>query len=272
VNRTLLPPPPRSKRLDIVITHYHPIRTQPALDFWLDFLESDKVRRWEPYVFIYCQNEDMKDHSELEPLLRRGGEVVHMKNVGRESHSYLQHIIGHHGDLADYTLFSQDIPDFRLVERFERMFDNNTGFLPLSLVGHVDCKDDWLPEGQIAQLYSMLTHSFCPPEGYTGSFEGQFVVSRKRILAQDWWVYKNLLDLVAAPLDHWVHNMHDNVHYKDTSNPFFGHALERSWSLMFNCYDSWRQGNCIWCDNDMHMEGCGTDACQCLDTIPEGMT
>jgi len=77
------------------------------------------VQKWEPYVFVYCQNENMTDESELAPLLRYGGEVVHLPNVGRESHSYLQHIIRHHQDLADYTLFSQDIPDFRLVERFE---------------------------------------------------------------------------------------------------------------------------------------------------------
>lgn len=35
--------PPRSKRLDIVLSHFHPQRVQPALDFWLDFLESPKV-------------------------------------------------------------------------------------------------------------------------------------------------------------------------------------------------------------------------------------
>ena len=40
---TALARPPRSKRLDIVLSHFHPDRVQPALDFWLDFLESDKV-------------------------------------------------------------------------------------------------------------------------------------------------------------------------------------------------------------------------------------
>jgi hypothetical protein len=73
------------------------------------------------------------------------------------------------------------------------MFDNNTGFLPLSLLGRVNCKDHWMPEGTIPQLYSMLTKQLCPPEGYTGAFEGQFVVSKKRILAHDWWIYQHLL-------------------------------------------------------------------------------
>lgn len=56
---------------------------------------------------------------EIQPLLRYGGEIVHLENVGRESHSFLQHIIGHYNDLADYTLFSQDIPEAILIERFE---------------------------------------------------------------------------------------------------------------------------------------------------------
>lgn len=148
----------------------------------------------------------------------------------------------------------------------QKMFDNaTTGFLPLSLVAHVDCKDDWLPEGEIPQIYSLLTNSFCPPEGFTAAYQGQFLVSKARIQAQNWWVYKYLLvssvsklfqivdalrvtelfgmwsqffccqvikkqcpmqDILAAPLDHWVHNVHNNDFYKDRSNPFFGEPTQ----------------------------------------------
>ena len=34
-----------------------------------------------------------------------------------------------------------------------------------------------------------------------------------------------LQDLLAAPLDHWMHDQHDNEYYKDRSNPFFGESL-----------------------------------------------
>ncbi len=80
-----------------------------------------QVQQWEPYVWLYCQNEDMTSEAveEILPLLQYGGELVHLENVGRESHSFLQHITGHYNDLADYTLFSQDIPEAVLVERFE---------------------------------------------------------------------------------------------------------------------------------------------------------
>ena len=36
--------PPRSKRLDIVLMHYHPDTVPRTLEYWLDFLKSNKVR------------------------------------------------------------------------------------------------------------------------------------------------------------------------------------------------------------------------------------
>ena len=41
--------------------------------------------------------------------------------------------------------------------------------------------------------------------------------------------------------------------------------MERAWSLAFNCFESWREANCLECDNDKHMEDCGGHACQCFD-------
>ena len=80
-----------------------------------------QVQQWQPYVWLYCQNENLTSESvaEILPLLQYGGELVNLENIGRESHSFLQHITGHYHDLADYTLFSQDIPEAMLVERFE---------------------------------------------------------------------------------------------------------------------------------------------------------
>ncbi len=43
-----------------------------------------------------------------------------------------------------------------------------------------------------------------------------------------------------------------------------GHALERAWTLVFNCYEVWRIGNCLRCDWD-GFENCTKDDCQCFD-------
>lgn len=91
------------------------------------------MQQWEPYVWLYCQNENMTDEmmGGLKPLLQYGGEIVHLENVGRESHSFLHHITAHYGDLADYTLFSQDMPEDILLHRFEVSSPLSPDILPL---------------------------------------------------------------------------------------------------------------------------------------------
>ena len=70
---------------------------------------------------------------------------------------------------------------------------------------------------------------------------------------------------MTAPEEHWIHEMHDDVHFKTPDNPKFGHVLERAWSLIFDCWDYWRDGNCQTCDHQHQMLNCGGDACQCYD-------
>lgn len=191
--------------------------------------------------------------------------MVHLDNVGREGHAYLQHILRHWEDLADHTLFTQDIPDARLMPlRFEKLFRSDTGYLPLSFTGKVDCFQDTSTR-MIAQLHGIFTRTLCPIHGYFAGFEGQHVVSRRRILGQDRAVYQHLLDLIAAPEEHWLHEYHDAHDFKKPDNPLFGHAMERAWALAFNCYEVWRIDNCLSCDNERGMDTCTKDDCQCFD-------
>jgi len=41
--------------------------------------------------------------------------------------------------------------------------------------------------------------------------------------------------------------------------------MERAWALAFDCYEVWRIGNCLSCDNERGMENCTKDDCQCFD-------
>ena len=73
-----------------------------------------------PYVWLYCQNSEWKNHTLLLPLTqhsRFGGRLVMLENVGRESHAYLVHITDHYDELAQHTLFSQDMPNFDFLPR-----------------------------------------------------------------------------------------------------------------------------------------------------------
>ena len=84
---------------------------------------SLQVQALKPYVYIYCQNEefDMTEET-FKPILQLGGEVIHTSNIGRESHAYLEHIVNHFNDLANHTLFAQDIADVELPGRFDVSF------------------------------------------------------------------------------------------------------------------------------------------------------
>lgn len=84
----------------------------------------------------------------------------------------------------------------------QKMFEERTGYLPLSFMGHVDCFESWndvIPPKVMPQLYGMLTHSMCPPTGYAAGFEGQFVVSKARILGHPLFLYRHLMVNQLAP-------------------------------------------------------------------------
>ena len=78
-----------------------------------------QVKELRPRFFIYCQNERMTTFTGFEALLKHGGEVLHLPNVGRETHGYLQYILAHYDRLPDHVLFSQDLPEPMLMARFQ---------------------------------------------------------------------------------------------------------------------------------------------------------
>jgi hypothetical protein len=252
--------------LDIVLTHFSPDTLEETARWWTGFLDVMAVKELEPAVYIYCQNPNITDLSMFAPLLRYGGRIDHLDNLGRESHAYLVHITRYYDQLPEHVLFSQDIPvDTKLWHRFQNMFEPKVGFLPLAIVGHQPCEDGWLPQGILPQLYSMFTNQLCPPEGFTAAYNGQFLVSRKRLRKIPQGTYQHLLELVAAPTTHWIHDVHNDTYYKRPDNPMFGHVLERVWSVAFDCFESWRTDNCYRCDEENGMQDCGQDACQCYD-------
>ena len=65
---------------------------------------------------------------------------------------------------------------------------------------------------------------FCPPEGWVGFFNGEFIVSRRRIRSQPLAVYKHLLAILEAPSNHWIHDQHADQAMKTPTNPMFGHV------------------------------------------------
>ena len=103
-------------------------------------------------------------------------------------------------NLTDWRacVFKLNVCSIWIFVLLQNLFVPTTGFLPLALVGHVDCYNGFPPPIIMGQVYSMFTHEMCPPQGYTSSFQGQFLVSKQRILKHESRLYEHMLVSLAS--------------------------------------------------------------------------
>lgn len=193
----------------------------------------------------------------------------HLNNTGRESHTYIWHIIHNLHDLAQYTLFHQDRPDDAqvLINRLS-LLSPSTGMLALSAVAACSCQDCYLQNlPKIQEVWAMMQQSFCAPtDKFFVFLRGAFIVSSQRIAAVPAGIYKSLLDYLEAPTGSWIHDEHSFPNVKVADNPLSAHVLERSWNILFDCLDPDLFQPCVACDASMsNNKTCPTSACQCLD-------
>ena len=268
-------------QFDVVIAHHS---EEPYyIRVWTDILRSlPFVQELGMRIVIYT-----KGAMELSAIKEASGadEVIQLPNVGREGGTYLHHLLSVYDDPPRFTLLAQ--AKLRkaqeegsgkmtqwLQDRLRSKFGNETGFMSMDrkhdvcYCGHCTDmgRDDFYPLW--AQLYSMLQGQVCQRlEGHVLSFNGHFIVSRKRILARSREIYQYLQTLVDAPADHWIHSEPEPKWFdKDMgksrpSNPKFGHTLERLWHTIFFCDDP---AQVVDCDTKgMRAEGPG--GCSCRD-------
>ncbi|KAK6911058.1 hypothetical protein L486_05311 [Kwoniella mangroviensis CBS 10435] len=245
---------------DIVVSHYN-----EDVNMMRETIESVKSRL--PHsssnrVIIYHKGQ--RDKQGLEELLDMSDEVVQLENLGREGETYLSHIVRHYDtsvtNLAEHTIFMQPHLAWHWVflPRLERVLQPDTGFLSFGPYLSHTCGND--STGQVfprmADIYSMFRMDLCPPEPVLATWAGQFLVSRTRILENPRRAYANLREKFHVDKDHWIYK--EGWWDNEPSNPTLGHALERSWPMIFNCTDATRADTC---DEE---EGHGA-SCQCLD-------
>ena len=173
-------------------------------------------------------------------------DAVALPNVGREAHTYLQHITRHYPDFPDHTLFLQGNP-FPHLE--PGMGPRELGALAIKLAArgmhfkglayytlkcdHLGCphqmKDPqnkgkwagWNKDIPVGRIYQELFQGPVPLQYHAKGCAGLFLVSRTRILTRPLSTYQRALELVLADP-------------QDAENT--GHAFERLWSLIFNGY------------------------------------
>ena len=162
-------------------------------------------------------------------------ETITLKNVGRESHTYLYHIINNYDNLADKTIFFQgkiddhkilDIEDYFGEDDFIGKFDNihinkltnkiehfgkyknqylNGGMKICNYTPYI-----WLKNVLGIELDQNLTF-------FKVVWGANFAISRSLIQSKPKIFYENILRYI-----------------ENDSNPEEGHFLERSWYLIFN--------------------------------------
>lgn len=239
----------------IVISHYQ--RDFHPMKIWLDqlrsvpYLQSLGVR-----VIVYSKNEEL---SLADLKTNTAADEVHqLPNIGRESETYLQHILKVYDEPPAYTLFTQGGPvglnkssgDFNAehMDMINYRFKNTTQFMDFG-----DLKDHWCDCGHCPwawcplyqPLYAMMEGEICKTvadeKGQLASATGQFIVSRERILSRSRRIYRYLEELISAPVGHWIHNETEPAMARNDfktgtpANPLFGHTLERMWATIFGC-------------------------------------
>ncbi|GAA6035894.1 hypothetical protein JCM8097_005150 [Rhodosporidiobolus ruineniae] len=261
--------------LDIVFAYFN--QSLPAFEEHVRHVKGrGTVGRYRTRVTVYS-----KGGAGREELERVEGvdEVVELPNLGREGGTYLHHLIrrfdppgpgdtfstpGAKTSHADMTLFLQHHLAWPWIadQRFDHL-EARTGFLSLGPYVKSDCGRD-LRVGarweRMRDVYSMFREDFCPPTLQLSTWSAQFFVSRRRILQNSVSKYKRLLELLQAPEEHWIYNEGMNFEWNGPMGPaapFLGHALERSWPVIFNCTDPKLADRC---PDEVYDKGC-----QCMD-------
>lgn len=188
-------------------------------------------------IIIYNKGNDLE-------LNEKNISIINRKNLGRESETYLHHIIEHYSTLSDLTIFTQahpfdNIPSFFEFLNFDlskKQYNNyfnwygkndilcdqngSPGIYPI-LSGHPNQFNRTLKT-----IYEDVFDKECPS---TIKFKpnASFSVSKDLILKRPKEVYKKLLSYLIYP----EQNEYEGI-FK--YNPYEGHIIERMWGLIFN--------------------------------------
>lgn len=172
--------------------------------------------------------------------------TIPLPNIGRESHTYLHHILTRYPEFPDYTVFLQGSPFFHMDEgttpavlrvNLEALMQRNVHFKGLAYY-NIRCdrlgrphhlrepqhQGKWAGWGRdipVGEIYPRLFAGPVPEVFNTRAPAGLFLVSRQRLLSRPLGLYRAAMNSVLADPD-------------DAFNT--GHAMERLWYLVFNGY------------------------------------
>ena len=159
--------------------------------------------------------------------------TIKLKNVGRESHTYLYHIINNYDNLKDRTIFIQGkINDHKILD-FEDYFKDTPNFIAKTSELNIDKlktmiehygkwskenikKSEYTPYDWIQKVMGIDINEIENNESSV-IWGANFSISKEMILRKPKVFYENLLRFLDNDI-----------------NPEEGHYMERSWYILFN--------------------------------------
>ena len=267
------------RSLDMVLAHY----VEPVEDV-ARFVQSarDALRTQVECINIYVYHQGQALNRTVFPS---DWKVEMMTgNVNREARAYASYLRGHRHADSQFVWFTQALPNgatghchhknyvwARLKHLTER-----TGMLALCGVGHSDCRTDWRTDwasgARILEMYVLTQRTFCTDSSsWTVFFNGEFIVSRRRILSQPEWVYAAIFEQASAPEARF--SILDSQRETNTADPkageaaseirnySFSYVMERSWNLLFHCLHAEGGRKYV---SDLHLQ---SKEFQCYDDI-----
>jgi hypothetical protein len=188
------------------------------------------VRRVPPSVKVTIYNKGVSRPLTAELESRDGISVIPLPNKGRESHSYLTHLVKRYGSLAPHTVFCQGHPFDHAPDFHARLRDLEGGVGSPELFlwyGFLEETDDpfgrrlfvpWSknPKRQELRTGMLYEELFGEPSPEFFHFRGgaQFTVTREAVHRRPEEFYRRALKL-------------------STATPLAAHSYERIWDRLF---------------------------------------
>jgi hypothetical protein len=152
-------------------------------------------------IFIYHKNDDTNLKHD-QKIIINDKEFI-LPNVGRESHTYLKHIIDNYDNLADIEYFSQGLndhasgfvdfvnndntPEYKHISDYHKTFMSKNGYITEHMKN----------EGyETRHIWDML-FDYDPPEEIEITVHGLFKIDKTRILKNEKLIYEKCLDLFS---------------------------------------------------------------------------
>jgi hypothetical protein len=254
--------------IEVVISMYHePVESVASLVASLQRIPALS----DAHIHIYTKDASINKTS---IQVQTGAhQVTYLYNIGRESETYLHHILSRWNSLAGHTLFVQAKVHNQneFLWRIRTFFDPScTGMLDLGFSGHSyrcaeHSSDRWGwrdSAGLVSRVYTSMHHASCSE--VLLSYKGQFIVSARRIRGTSKHIYYFLLKALLDP-NGWAHQ-EEYLHGRpdSMSAPIIGYTVERLWKVLFQCADvaiAWK------CPSSLGIGFFSKDkaSCQCLD-------